>query len=53
MTFRGDLKKTHKFVKLIKQGRMDEAATEFLDNNDYRAGIARRRFEKNAERLRK
>ena len=58
MIFRGDLKKTHRTTSLIKQGRMDEAAIEFLDNDDYRdskkagTGIWKR-FEKNAERLRK
>lgn len=51
MVFRGDLLKTHTTTKLIKQGRMKEAAIEFLDNDDYRKGIARNRFEKNARRL--
>ena len=58
MIFRGDLKETHRTTSLIKQGRMDEAAIEFLDNDDYRdskkagTGIWKR-FEKNAERLRR
>ena len=56
MAFRGDFKETHRFVALIKQGKMQEAAEEFLDNDDYRlskrvgTGIWKR-FEKNARRL--
>ena len=56
MIFRGDLLKTHRTTKLIKQGRMKEAAVELLDNNNYRdskkagTGIWKR-FEKNARRL--
>ena len=58
MNFRGDLIKSPDTVKLIKQGRMEEASKEFLDNDDYRrskkagTGIWER-FEKNAERLRR
>ena len=58
MNFRGDLIKSPATVKLIKQGRMEEASKEFLDNDDYRrskkagTGIWER-FEKNAERLRR
>jgi len=56
MAFRGDFKSTYKFVELIKQGKMEEAAKEFLNNNDYllskKAGTGIwKRFEKNAQRL--
>ena len=56
MIFSGYLKKHHDTTKLIKQGRMKEAAVEFLDNDNYRdskkagTGIWKR-FEKNARRL--
>ena len=58
MNFRGDLIKSPATVKLIQQGKMEEAAKEFLNNDDYRrskkagTGIWKR-FEKNAERLRR
>jgi GH24 family phage-related lysozyme (muramidase) len=58
MNFRGDLIQSPATVKLIQQGRMEEAAKEFLNNDDYRrskkagTGIWKR-FEKNAERLRR
>ena len=56
MAFRGDFKSTYRFVELIKQGKMEEAAKEFLNNNDYllskKAGTGIwKRFEKNAQRL--
>ena len=58
MNFRGDLIQSPATVKLIQQGKMEEAAKEFLNNDDYRrskkagTGIWKR-FEKNAERLRR
>ena len=58
MNFRGDLVLSPDTVKLIKQGKMEDAATELLNNDNYRdskkagTGIWKR-FEKNAERLRK
>ena len=58
MNFRGDLIQSPTTVKLIQQGKMEEAAKEFLNNDDYRrskkagTGIWKR-FEKNAERLRR
>ena len=51
MNFRGDLRGSPKTADLIRRGKMKAAATEFLVNDDYRKGIARYRFEKNARRL--
>tara|TARA_R110002020_G_C15845627_1_gene735619 strand:+ start:41 stop:571 length:531 start_codon:yes stop_codon:yes gene_type:complete len=51
MNFRGDLRGSPKTADLIRQGNMKAAAIELLDNDDYRKGIARLRFEKNARRL--
>jgi len=52
MNFRGDLRGSPKTAALIRQGDMEAAAIELLDNDDYKRGIARYRFEKNARRLR-
>ena len=34
--FRGSIRQSPKTVKLINQGRYQEAAGEFLDNDEYR-----------------
>lgn len=57
-TYRGDLQGSDKARTLFNSGKYDEAATEFLDNQDYRdskksgSGIAKR-MEKVANAIRK
>ena len=58
MAFRGDIKSNNKFVKLLKEGRRDAAADEYLNHAGYRrskkAGTGiHKRMERNAELLRK
>ena len=58
MAFRGDIKSNNQFVKLLKEGRRDAAADEYLNHAGYRrskkAGTGiHKRMERNAELLRK
>lgn len=60
--FRGDLSGSPKALTLIKQGKLAEAADEYLDSAEYRASVAKNkagkphgvaaRMERNAEALR-
>jgi GH24 family phage-related lysozyme (muramidase) len=60
--FRGDLSGSPKALELIRQGRFEEAAVEYLDHNEYRKSVASNRagkphgvaarMERNAEALR-
>tara|TARA_R110002020_G_scaffold100198_2_gene237132 strand:+ start:413 stop:979 length:567 start_codon:yes stop_codon:yes gene_type:complete len=63
MHFRGDLQGSPVTRSLIMQGRMDDAAKEFLNHDEYREAVKNKklhgidsglidRFEKNARRLR-
>lgn len=63
MHFRGDLQGSDITRSLIMQGRMDEAAKEFLNHKEYKKAVRNKklygidsglidRFEKNARRLR-
>ena len=63
MHFRGDLEDSPVTRSLIIQGRMDDAAKEFLNHDEYREAVKNKklhgidsglidRFEKNARRLR-
>ena len=38
--FRGDLSGSPEALKLIRAGKLAEAADEYLDNNEYRASVA-------------
>jgi GH24 family phage-related lysozyme (muramidase) len=61
--FRGDLSGSPKALELIRQGRYDEAAVEYLNHNEYRESVRLNRsgqkhgvagrMERNAEALRK
>ena len=57
MNFRGDLRGSEETSKLIRQGRMSEAAKEYLDHDEYRAAVAAGtsgivdRMDRNARRL--
>lgn len=60
--FRGDMSGSPKALKLLKDGKLTEAADEYLNNAEYRASLAKNkagqphgvaaRMERNAEALR-
>ena len=60
--FRGDLSGSPKSLKLLKEGKLEEAANEYLDNKEYRDSLAKNaagkphgvapRMERNAALLR-
>lgn len=60
--FRGDLSGSPKTLKLLREGKFEEASTEYLNNAEYRDSVAMnkrgkahgvaRRMERNAERFR-